>query len=416
MLSQTIQLYRNSFSDLSREVWLLTAVYFVNRVGTMVLPYLTIIMTASGHLTKIEAGYVLSSFGLGSLVGSYLGGYLTDRFGFYNVQYVGLFLGGVIYMLIPMVDTLEGYCMIFFLLSSVLDTYRPANNAAIAYYSKPENITRSYGLIRVAANLGFGAGPLIGGFLIDWYGFDALFYADGLTCILAVVLFLFMLKRPQSNGRVAVEVEAADQGAKKLIGHSPFKDKLFLVFVTITIFYAFGFMLIFSMVPLYYKEAHQLSTSTIGIIMGINGILIALTEMPLVYSLEKLKTPLKVMIWGGVLSGISLLAFLLPGTGILIAATLYTIFITIGEMLFLPFSSGFVSNRASGNNIGRYNGLYSMAWSITLIIGPYLWMLIAQEYGFDRLWQICFLSIMLTVGGLYYLRSKNFLPQPPALS
>ncbi len=411
MISRTINLYRDSFSGLSKEVWLLTLVYFVNRVGTMVLPYLTIIMTASGHLTKIEAGYVLSSFGLGSLVGSYLGGWLTDRFGFYNVQYIGLFLGGVIYLLIPMVHSLEGYCLIFFLLSSIMDTYRPANNAAVAYYSKPKNLTRSYGLIRVAANLGFGAGPLIGGFLIEWYGFDALFYADGMTCILAIILFLLMLKRPVKNGRQHV-TKTEENTTNQLTGHSPFKDKLFLVFVLITIFYAFGFMLIFSMVPLYYKEAYNLSESTIGIIMGINGFLIALTEMPLVFSLEKLNVPLKVMIWGGVLSGISLLAFILPGIGILIAATIYTILITIGEMLYMPFSAGFVSNRASGNNIGRYNGLFSMAWAITLIIGPYLWMLIAQDYGFNTLWWVCFGSIMLTVGGLFYLKRKNFLPEP----
>ena len=413
MQSKTIQLYRNSFSGLSREVWLLTLVYFVNRVGSMVIPYLTIIMTASGHLTKVEAGYVLSSFGLGSLVGSYLGGWLTDRFGFYNVQFAGLFLSGVIYMLIPLVDTLEGYCLIFFLLSTVMDTYRPANNAAIAYYSKPENLTRSYGLIRMAANLGFGSGPLIGGFLIEWYGFDALFYADGLTCILASIILILMLSRPIQNGKTAPTNKNAEK-ANPLEGASPFRDKLFLVFVLTTIFYAFGFMLIFSMVPLYYKEVHLLSTSTIGIIMAINGLLIALTEMPLVYSLEKSFPPLRIMIWGGFLSGISLLSFLLPGIGILMAATFYTILITLGEMLFLPFSAGFVSSRASGGNIGRYNGLYSMAWSLTLIIGPYLWMLIAQNWGFNVLWTVCFLSLMLTVAGLYYLRGKNFLPEPPS--
>jgi len=57
-----------------------------------------------------------------------------------------------------------------------------------------------------------------------------------------------------------------------------------------------------------------------------------------------------------------------------------------------------------------------MAWSLTLIFGPYLWMLIAQNWGFNALWISCFFSLMLTVMGLYYLQSKNFLPEPPGNS
>jgi hypothetical protein len=41
MLTKFIQLYRNAYTGLPKSIWLLSAVMFMNRSGTMVLPYLS---------------------------------------------------------------------------------------------------------------------------------------------------------------------------------------------------------------------------------------------------------------------------------------------------------------------------------------------------------------------------------------
>ncbi len=84
----------------------------------------------------------------------------------------------------------------------VADTFRPAMFVAMSVYSKPENKTRSVTLIRLAINLGFSAGPAIGGIIITTLGYSGLFWVDGITCILATLLLMKVL-----NPRVAKPID-----------------------------------------------------------------------------------------------------------------------------------------------------------------------------------------------------------------
>ena len=95
MLFKTLNLYLKSISGLSREVWLLALVTFINRSGTMVIPFLSVYMTVQLGFTIVNVGWVLFCFGLGSLTGSYLGGYLTDKIDYYWVMFWSLFAGGL---------------------------------------------------------------------------------------------------------------------------------------------------------------------------------------------------------------------------------------------------------------------------------------------------------------------------------
>ena len=65
--------------------------------------------------------------------------------------------------------------------------------------SKPENKTRSVTLIRLAINLGFSAGPAIGGIIITTMGYGGLFWVDGITCILATLVLINVLNPKKSK-------------------------------------------------------------------------------------------------------------------------------------------------------------------------------------------------------------------------
>src|SRR5262249_33247902 len=82
--------YRQLFTGLPRDVWLLSAVTFVYRSGTMVLPFLALYLTTQRGFSAREAGGVLSLYGVGSIGGSYLGGVLSDRLGPLRTQFLGL--------------------------------------------------------------------------------------------------------------------------------------------------------------------------------------------------------------------------------------------------------------------------------------------------------------------------------------
>ncbi|HMQ90537.1 MAG TPA: MFS transporter, partial [Flavilitoribacter sp.] len=163
MLAPAIRLYRHSFSGLSRDIWLLSLVMLVNRAGTMVIPFLTIYLTGQKGFRLEEAGWVMSSFGLGSVLGAFIGGKLTDRIGYYPVQFWSLALGGFCFLGLQFVNGVAAMCAATFILSTIADAFRPANQTAVAFHSRPENRSRAFALVRLAVNLGFSAGPGMGG-------------------------------------------------------------------------------------------------------------------------------------------------------------------------------------------------------------------------------------------------------------
>ena len=185
--------YINTFKGLSKEVWWLSLITLINRAGTMVIPFLSLYLTKSLHFSLSDVGWIMSFFGIGSLVGTWLGGKLTDKIGYYKVMLFSLFFTGVFFVLLQFAVTFNEFCLGIFIVMLVADAFRPAMFVALNAYSKPENKTRSVTLIRLAINLGFSAGPAIGGIIIVSIGYQGLFWVDGITCALAAVLLLQVL-------------------------------------------------------------------------------------------------------------------------------------------------------------------------------------------------------------------------------
>ncbi|HNP53287.1 MAG TPA: MFS transporter, partial [Ferruginibacter sp.] len=265
------QLYRNSYSGLSRQIWLLSLVMLINRSGTMVVPFMTLYCRHLGYSTG-QAGSVVAVYGLGSILGAFLGGRISDRFGFYPTQFTALFMGGVLFLLLGQMRTYEGILIVTFFLSMVNESFRPANSTAIAKYSTPQNRTQAYSVVRLAINVGWGVGSALGGILasIDYHW---LFWVDGCTNIAAAILLISILPRVKSGTRYATE---SKQTAPV---HKPYHDRIFMYFLGLQICFALCFFQLFTTVPLYFKEGLQLKESVIGILMAANGILIALVEM-----------------------------------------------------------------------------------------------------------------------------------------
>ncbi len=165
MIRSSFSLYRNAYSGLSKPVWWLSFVMFVNRSGTMVIPFLTVYLTQNLHYSIAEAGFVMAMFGIGAILGGFLGGRLSDKIGFYPVQLWSLLLNGIMFIVLGYLYELWQIAVCIFILSTVGESFRPANASAIAFYSDVNNRTRSYSLSRLAINLGFSIGPAVGGFL-----------------------------------------------------------------------------------------------------------------------------------------------------------------------------------------------------------------------------------------------------------
>ena len=79
---------------------MLSLIMLINRSGTMVLPFLSVYLTRSLGYSVEETGIILSSYGLGSLAGGYIGGQLTDRYGHFVVQFLSLLISAILFVIL----------------------------------------------------------------------------------------------------------------------------------------------------------------------------------------------------------------------------------------------------------------------------------------------------------------------------
>src|SRR5690606_19922208 len=84
------------------------------------------------------------------------------------------------------------------------------NSVSIAYYAKPQNLTRALSLNRMAINLGFSIGPALGG-LLAAFSYNWLFYGNGISAALAGFVFYAYFRRRAGNEKALKK--AADAAA-----------------------------------------------------------------------------------------------------------------------------------------------------------------------------------------------------------
>lgn len=373
-----LQLYLNSFRGLSREIWFLSLVTFINRAGTMVVPFLSIYLKTDQHFSYEQIGWIMTAFGLGSMLGAWIGGKLIGKIGFYKVMYGSLFLSGVFFVLLQFVNGFWPICAAVFCLMLVADTFRPASYVAIHAYSTEENKTRSMSLLRLAVNLGFSLGPAMGGLIISKIGYFALFWLDGITCVMAGILFLILLNERSSRRE---EPQSLHKTA------SPYRDYPYLLFIFTVFLVGFAFLQYFSTIPLYYKEVHFLDEKQIGMLMFLNGFLIFLVEMPLVKFIEGRGFSIyRILIISLVILASSFLVLnFFSWAGIL---TVGMLFMTFGEIFNFPFINSISMKRARGRNMGDYMALFTMAFSLAHILGHNSGMQLIRAIGYTWTWYI----------------------------
>lgn len=392
---------------------MLAIVMLINRIGAMVLPFLGIYMTTTLGFSLNEAGFVLSCFGIGAVLGSVTGGWLTDRFGHFVVQSASLLSAVPVFLIMFYLKSLPALATGVFVLSLITEIFRPANSVAISHYAGPESITRSFSLNRMALNLGFSIGPALGGFFAA-VSYHLLFYGNAFSSAVAGTVFYFYFRKKEKD-RISADALRKNTGTQ-LPGRSPWQDRKFVVFSILGVFYSIFFLQLLTTLPLYYKEVYRLKDWDIGLLLAFNGLVVFTLEMFIVSTAERLLTIRKIIVLGSLFCASSFLV-LIPGKHLLILY--FGIFLlSLSEILTMPFMATVAVSRATRGKEGAYMGLNSLSFSSAHIISPIAGTVIATRYGFDILWEISGLVALLTAVG-FWINLKQMAIQDkslPALS
>ena len=399
MFTKTVSLYKNAYGGLSRSTWWLALVMLINRSGTMVVPFMTMYMTQHIGVTISKAGFVMSLFGAGAVVGALIGGKLTDKLGYYYIQITTLVGGGIMFIVLGQMHSYSAICIATFLLAFVNEAFRPANSVAVAYYSKEENRTRSYSLNRLAINLGWAVGGGVGG-IIASYNYQLLFWVDGLTNLCGAVLLYFVLA-PSRNEATEVKIKQ-----EKIVAKTAYQDSNYMIFIFLLFLFAMCFFQLFTTIPVFYKEQFHLTVFFIGMIMTMNGLIISLFEMITVFKLEGKRPLLHFISLGVVLIGIAYLMLNSPVIDKWALAIIIMLLFTFGEILSMPFMNSYFISRTMPHNRGQYAALYTVAWASAQAVGPFIGGLIAENYGYNILW-FAVAGVCMVIALLYRLLHKK---------
>ncbi|WP_281226928.1 MFS transporter [Flavobacterium aquiphilum] len=353
-----IKKYLDNFKNFPKEIWILTLVTFINRAGTMVIPFLSKYMKENLEFSYSQIGWVMVFFGVGSIIGTWLSGKLSDKIGFYKVMVFSLFASGIVFILLQYATSFEALCVGILILTSVADMFRPAMLICLKTFTAKEDRARAYSLTRAAINLGFIFGPVLGGLIIMQMGYEYIFYIDGATCILAIIVFMFFVR----DKKTPVKLVEHNKQKEKV---SVMKDRPFMLHLVICLITGILFFQIFTTLPLYHKERFNMTEFDSGLLLSLNGLLILLFELPIVNYVSRNKiNNHKVISLGLLLMASSFFLLLLPFEAILIPMM---IFMTCGVMLTFPFANSFAMDR-SHKQEGKYMAAFTMSYSFAHIL------------------------------------------------
>lgn len=370
-----IRFFHDAYRDLPAATWLLAAAGFINRAGAMVVPFLQIYLGERFHFSYEQAGWFGSLFGVGALLGSLLGGVLTDRLGPVRLQIVSLTATCIWLWLLALVTTpwlLGGGLFVFGLFH---DAFRPGNITAAVESCPPHLRAKALTLNRLALNAGWAIGPAIGG-LLSQIDFSLLFLADGLTCgMAALFLFHWRHRLPQTGHRAAVQ------------GRSAWGDGRFLLLAAASTLLMLAFLQSVFTMSRHLHDALGISKAGVGLLLMINPGLIVLCEMPLVHALRH-RPQLPVVAVGALLIGGGMALLALPDAGLPIVLASILV-VLAGEMLWSPQLGAYMSALAPEGARGRYMGVYAGTISLSMILAPGLGGKVYDDCSPAWLWLGC---------------------------
>ena len=383
-----------------RSAWILFAGTFVNRLGTFVLPFITLYLT-DNRFSAPQAGLAIGAYGFGGLIAQIVGGLLADRIGRRNAIALSMFSSGALTLALWQARSLALIVLLMFAIGTMAELHRPAASALIADLLPSEQRVTAFTLFRLAINVGWASGLALGGFLAE-RSFDLVFVGDAATSIAFGAISLAALPHGTRTKRHE-ETHLASARASILA------DRGFLLFLAAVLVTGAVYSQNVSTLPLHIREA-GFSPSTYGLLQSLNGVIVVLLELPVI-SWTQRHDRFRVVALGELLIGLAFATLLFADTLPLLVGMI--VLWTIGEMIESPVASAIVADRAPAHARGRYQSAFGSMFGLAWIVGPVLGTY-AYSVNDALLWVACgALGVAAAVFSLAAGRHPTPVPQGP---
>ncbi|WP_078899927.1 MDR family MFS transporter [Streptomyces sp. SBT349] len=376
-LTRTRSSLAATFGGLPTGFWWLWTAQLINRACGFVMPLLAFYVTDELGRSAPFAGAVVAAIGVGSLAAGPLGGILADRLG-HKPTLVGAQAATAASM-IALAYARSPWALLLgaFVVGLVNNATRPAHNALIAEVIPPPDQGRAYSLNFWALNIGYSVAMLSVG-LVAVTGYTALFWLNGATLVISALLIMIQVP----GGRPApAPADAPDgEGFGAVLRDRAFVAFVAAEFLVLTILYQSE-----SGLPIAMSQ-DGFSPSTFGQVAALNGIVIAVVQLPLTRYYKRFPESW-VLAGSSALIGIGYSLLLLGDSAWIYALSI--VVWTMGEIGNTPTSFAIVARISPEHLRGRYQGLYQVAWTGSLVVAPLISGGVIHTYGTGPLWIGC---------------------------
>ncbi|MFJ2824508.1 MDR family MFS transporter [Streptomyces toxytricini] len=396
-----IRAARESVAGLPRAFWWLWASTLVNRLGAFVATFMALYLTLDRGYSASFAGLVAALHGLGGVVSSLAAGVMTDRLGRRPTMLAANLATAGSVALLGFMEHPAAIAAVAMLVGMASNASRPAVSAMLADIVPPEDRVRAFALNYWAINLGFAISSVAAGFVAE-YSYLAGFLGEAaLTLVCAVLVFV---KLPESRPAAEAGGGAAGAGAAgpEVSLGTVLRDGRFMGVVGLSFLISMIFMQGSVGLPVAMGAA-GFTPGEYGLAICVNGVMIVLLQIPVTRFIEH-RDPRRLLVLSALLAGwgFALTAF----AGPLWAYALTVAVWTLAEIVNSPTQMELVVRLSPVQGRGRYQGMYTMSWSVAALVAPLMAGYVVDGFGAAWLWGSAGVLGTVAAGGYWLLMRR----------
>ena len=380
---------RETVSGLPREFWWLWTSTLVNRLGAFVATFMALYLTLDRGYSASYAGLVASLHGLGGVVSSLAGGVMADRLGRRPTLLIAQSATAASVALLGFMTDPVAIAGVAFLVGMASNASRPAVQAMMADIVRPEDRVRAFSLNYWAINLGFAVSSAAAGFIAEFSYLAGFLIEAGMTLACALVVFL---KVPESR-----PAEAGGKAAKDGVRlGTVLRDGRYMAVVGLSFLVALVFQQGSVGLPVAMGRA-GFSAADYGLAIAVNGVLIVALQIPVTRFIEH-RDPRTLLVVSSVLAGYGFGLTAFAGS---VGVFMLTVCVwTLAEIVNAPTQTSLVVRLSPVHGRGRYQGVYSLSWSLAALVAPLMSGAVIDHLGAEWLWGLC--AAVGTAAGIGY--------------
>jgi MFS family permease len=381
--------------------WIVVLASFIDGIGgTLLFPFLSLYITQKFNVGMTQAGILLGVFSVFGLIGSVVGGALSDKFGRRSLIIFGLVFSALSMLLLGFVTRLSILYPLAIVIGLLSNIAGPAHNAMIADILPESQRQEGFGILRVAGNMAWIIGPTIGGFVAG-YSFFMLFVMDAvISCIVAVIFYRLI---PETKPEEPAEKHGQTVW-QTIVGYRVVaRDLAFMAFLVASILMLLVYQQMYNTLSVYLRDYHGINPQGYGFLLTSSAITVVFLQFWISRRIKRLP-PFAVMAFGALfyVIGFSMIGFI----SAYILFMLAIVVITIGEMIVVPTSQALTASFAPEDMRGRYMAVYGLSWAVPSTIGPGAAGYILDNFDPNLVWYIGGALCGLAVFAFYALHLR----------